>query len=203
MKKIGCFTLGLAIIFILTACGPKVVTWQEEAKQADGSMLVLTRTIRLGGGSEIGQSAPIAAESISFIHPKTGKKIIWNSPSDGYYLADPMLLQLEDDRVLVLIRPRSCGAWERYGRPNPAFILQIQEEGKVHNEIAAHLPEKYRYMNLLTFPKDLYVLKEVEKNIGIMTWNKVYEINENQVKLGSSRELNNIDYTYQFKNCGD
>jgi hypothetical protein len=200
MKKMGSAAPGLALIFILTACGPKVVTWQEEAKQADGSMLLLTRTIRMGGGSEIGQSAPVAAESIQFTHPKTGKIIVWNSSNDPYLLADPLLIQLEGDRVFVLLMPRSCGAWLRFGKPSPSFVLQVQQEGGVKYEDTGHFPEKYRYMNLIFQPKNERRLKHIQQHKGFINWSEVDGINRSHLD-GDSLKLLNVDYSYNFKNC--
>jgi hypothetical protein len=201
MKKIGRLTLGLVLIFILSACGPKVVTWQEEAKQADGSMLLLTRTIRMGGGSEIGQSAPVAAESIQFTHPKTGKIIVWNSMNDPYRLADPLLIQLEGDRVFVLLMPRSCGDWVSFNKPSPSFVLQVQQEGGVKYEDTSHLPEKYRYMNLIFQPQDEFKLKRLKDQKKLISWGEVDEMNTKHVKDGGSIGVRTIDYSYNFKNC--
>ncbi|MGL4602527.1 MAG: hypothetical protein ACRCU9_00125 [Iodobacter sp.] len=92
---------------------------------------LLTRTIRMGGGSEIGQTAPVAAESIQFTHPKAGKVMVWNSINDPCRLADPLLIQLDGDRVFVLLRPESCGDWVSFNKPSPSFVLQVQQNGIV------------------------------------------------------------------------
>ncbi len=193
---VGCGLAMLAVLVVLfgpALLGPKVVTWQEEAKQADGSILVLTRTITLGGGHEVGQTAPVAAETISFVHPKTGKTVTWNSPSDPYFLADPFLVQLDGDRLLVLIHPRSVGSRERYGNPCPSFILQEMIGGKVVNKSAFDLPEKFRKVNIVVEPK-------IEKSLEIIEEEKylplklVEEINAQQ----TNSRLMALDYCY----CG-
>jgi hypothetical protein len=200
MKKLICGVFALAS---LSACSNDI-SWNEESKQADGSMLLLSRSIKLGGGHEIGQSTPIASESISFTDTKTGNKIAWHSPSNPYFLADPVLFQFDGKIVWVLVNPRSCGAWQRYGRPNPAFILFKIENGQQQQLKADELPEPFRYMNILFWPKDEYNLQQINEMNSILSWNEIVRLNQRFLKKGASKALMDIDYSkYNMKGCGE
>ncbi|WP_410499161.1 hypothetical protein [Chitinibacter sp. S2-10] len=190
MKNKWC--LAFALVIGLSACGSEIVTWQEEAKQADGSILLLERTIRIGGGHEIGQSAPVASESISFIHPKTGKKITWNSPTDLLMSVDPMLVQLDGDRTLVLVAPRSSVDLDHYGQPCPPFVLQEIRNGKIENKPAQELLEKFRFMNLVFYPKIKKTLQRIKEE-KFLSVNVIRDINSG----GTNKKLMAIDYSYK------
>jgi hypothetical protein len=184
--------MAITLVVGLSACGSDVITWQEVAKQADGSILLLERTIRLGGGHEIGQTAPVASESISFIHPKTGKKIAWNSPSDSLMSVDPMLVQLEGERMLVLVYPHSIVSLERYGKPCPPFVLQEVSNGKIVNKSAKELPEKYRYVNIVFEPNNKKLIKKIKEE-NYLTTKSTKEINSEM----TNTKLITVDYSYK------
>jgi len=193
--------LAAMLLIGLSACGKK--TWQEEVKQADGSILIVTRTIQRGGGSEIGQSTPVAAETLSFTDPKTGQLVSWSAPS-GRHKVDPVLLQSDGQVAWVLVKPRSCGDWREFGKPDPAFVLYKVEQGKTTQHPARELPEAYRYMNILFWPKDEYNQEQIKLAKYVLKQDEIDRLNQRRIEQGTKAALIHIDFEkYDMYGCGE
>lgn len=138
-------------------------SWKEEALQPDGSKLVVERTVSRRGRHEIGQRPAIGDQSLSFTMPGTGQRLKWEdtySEDVGNGNFSPMLLGVSQGNAYVLASPKGCLSYNKWGRPNPPYVV-FRHEGKDWKRVAlADLPAEFKLPNLIFSSPD----DEVEKS---------------------------------------
>jgi len=138
-------------------------SWQEEALQPDGTKLVVKRTVLRKGRFEIGQRPSIGEQSLSFTMPGTGRRITWEdtySEDIGGGNFNPMLLGISQGKAYVLASPAGCLSYNKWGRPNPPYVI-FRHEGSKWSRIAlSELPGEFKLPNLIVSSPD----DEVEKS---------------------------------------
>lgn len=155
---------GLALIMgvSFTACGAGKSSWKEEVLLQDGSKIIVERSVDRGGRHEIGQQPPIKEQSFTFAIPKTNESITWKSGfSEDIGLADfqPLLLDISSDTAYVVTHPVGCLSYNKWGRPNPPYIV-FKYEGKVWTRIAIQeLPADIKTPNMIFSSPDSTVKK--------------------------------------------
>lgn len=131
-----------------TGWGP--ISWKEEVLLHDGSTVVIKRSQSHGGRGEIGQS-PIKLQSISFIIPGTSKRVIWKdkaTPDIGIANFDTVALHILNETPYLILHPDKCLSFNKWGRPNPPYIL-YKHEGTGWQQIQmADLPTEFENVNL-------------------------------------------------------
>ncbi|MDK9705274.1 MAG: hypothetical protein OEL20_19285 [Sulfuritalea sp.] len=138
-------------------------SWKEEALQPDGAKIVVERNVARKGRHEIGQRPAIGNQSLAFAMPGTGERVKW----EDTYSEDveggnfsPMLLGVLQGKAYVLTSPTGCLAYNKWGRPNPPYVV-FRYEGKEWKRIAlADLPAEFKMPNLIISSPD----DEVEKS---------------------------------------
>lgn len=101
-------------------------SWNEEVLLHDDRKIIASRTVERGGRHEIGQQPPIKEGSLSFTLPTTGEIVTWKSEySPDVGLADfmPLLLDMFQGAVYVVSVPVGCLSYNKWGRPNPPYIV--------------------------------------------------------------------------------
>src|SRR5690606_28700778 len=79
-----------------------------------------------GGRHEIGQPPPINKLTLGFTHPDTGQRISWKSeatPDVGIVNLKPIALDLVDGTPYLVALPVGCLAYNKWGRPDPPYIV--------------------------------------------------------------------------------
>ncbi len=119
-----------ALAICLCACGALPAngadSWQEEVILQDGNRLIVGRTVERGGRREVGQSPPIKEQNLSFVHPQTGERIVWEdkpTPDIGGANFLPMLLNIDKGVPYLVAYPMGCLAYNKWGRPNPPYVV--------------------------------------------------------------------------------
>jgi hypothetical protein len=154
LKKI--IQLGWLLIMgvSMSACSK---SWQEEVQLHDGSKIIVKRTVDRGGRHEIGQQSPIKAQSLQFILPVTNKSVIWKTEySADVGLADfkPILLNFVRGQAYIVTTPMGCLSYNKWGRPNPPYIV-FKYEGNEWKRIALlDLPAEITTPNLIISSPD-------------------------------------------------
>ena len=100
--------------------------WREEVVLHDGSTVIATRWASRGGRHEIGQPPPIKKLTLVFTHPDTGQRISWKSestPDVGIVNLKPIALDLVDGTPYLITVPVGCLAYNKWGRPDPPYIV--------------------------------------------------------------------------------
>lgn len=137
-------------------------SWKEEVLLHDGSKLIVERTIDRGGRHEIGQQPPAKEIKINFTLPKSNEQITWKSEfSADVNGADfkPLLLDIVQGSVYVVTSPVGCMAYNKWGRPNPPYII-FKYQNKAWQRITLQeLPAELNKPNMIISSPD----NEVEK----------------------------------------
>lgn len=127
-------------------------SWKEEVLLHDGSKIIVSRTVERGGRHEIGQEPPIKEQSLSFTLPKTNEKVTWEdkfTEDVGGANFLPMLLDIRDGIAYLVASPMGCLAYNKWGRPNPPYVV-FKYQGKAWSRIVLQeLPMEFKIPNLI------------------------------------------------------
>jgi len=137
--------------------GLGVDTWKEEVLLHDGSKIIVERSVERGGQHEIGQQPPIKSESLIFTMPATNELVTWkNEYSQDIGFADfmPMLLDVFQGTAYVVSAPVGCLSYNKWGRPNPPYVV-FKYEGKAWKRTPLQeLPVEINAPNLIISSPD-------------------------------------------------
>lgn len=158
-----------------TACSGE--TWKEEALQADGSVIIVERTVDRGGRHEIGQKPPIKNQSFGFTVPKTKQTVKWedNFTEDiGGSNFLPMMMNVHKDVPYVVAYPMGCTSYNKWGRPNPPYVV-FKYENKQWNRIdLQELPEELKTPNLIFSMPDIEAKNTGKSIVSAKEINAIY-----------------------------
>lgn len=122
----------LTVMVGLCACAElpgtgHTMRWKEEVKLNGGQVIVVERIYNLGGypAIESPNRSPLD-EALTFTLPGSNKAITWktefnNSPELNSL--GPLLLDVVDDVPYLATSPAGCIAYNKWGRPNPPYVL--------------------------------------------------------------------------------
>lgn len=159
LKRIAKLGLILMIGVSMSACSK---SWKEEVQLHDGSKIIVERMVDRGGRHEIGQQSPIKEQSFTFTLPATDERIIWKSGfSEDVGLADfqPLLLDIFHGAVYVVTHPVGCLAYNKWGRPNPPYVVFKYQNKAWNRTTLQELPAEIKMPNMIFGSPD----NEVEK----------------------------------------
>ena len=126
--------------------------WNEEVVLHDGRKIVVNRSLSYGGRHEIGQSAPIKEQTIKFELPDSGKTVSWTSEySDDIGRAnfDLLAIHVLNDTPYIIAGPNLCLSYNKWGRPNPPYVI-FRYEGQHWNRISlSELPSVFKNINVV------------------------------------------------------
>ncbi len=114
----------LASGLFLNACSGE--SWKEEVLLHNGQKIIVERTVDRGGRHEVGQEPPIITQTLRFKLPTSGKEIEWKTEiSHDIGLADfqPMNVDIFANNAYLVAWPVGCLAYNKWGRPNPPYIV--------------------------------------------------------------------------------
>jgi len=131
-------------------------SWQEEVLLHDGSKIIVNRSQSYGGRHEIGQSAPIKEQTLTFTLPNTSTTIEFKSEyGEDIGRANFKLLALHilNGTPYIVTGASSCQAYNKWGRPNPPYVL-FRYDSKAWKRIALEeLPAEFKDINLVVNSK--------------------------------------------------
>ena len=132
--------------------------WKEEALLHDGSKIIVSRTQDWGGRHELGQSPPIKEQAISFILPNTKKQITFkNDFGEDIGRANFLLLALHvlNDTPYIVTEPNLCLSYNKWGRPNPPYVVFKHDANKWQRISLEELPAEFKDINLVVSTKTI------------------------------------------------
>jgi len=132
-------------------------SWKEEVLLHDGTKLVVERSAVRKGRHEIGQKPPIGEERLDFKHPVTGERIRWKDAySDDVGMSNFGLLMLEIDSTTayIVVEPRGCLSYNKWGRPNPPYVVFKYQDGDWKRIALQELPARFKTPNLILSSPD-------------------------------------------------
>jgi hypothetical protein len=154
----------LLLVVSIVACAglPSIgpTSWKEEALLHDGSKIVVSRSVSRGGRHEVGQGGPYQDQSLSFTMPKSNRNVKWEdhrSEDLGSSNFLPMLLDVYGDVAYLVVSPMGCLSYNKWGRPNPPYIV-FKNDGKAWQQIPlSELPAESKATNLVFSSPDVEV----------------------------------------------
>lgn len=133
-----------------TACSGE--TWKEEALQADGSVIIVERTVDRGGRHEIGQEPPIKLQTLRFKLPGGGGTLEWKtdvSKDLGYADFQPLTVHVLSNTAYIVTKPVGCLSYNKWGRPNPPYVI-FKSNGTAWQQITvSELPIEVKAPNII------------------------------------------------------
>ncbi|OQX16677.1 MAG: hypothetical protein BWK76_11315 [Desulfobulbaceae bacterium A2] len=129
-------------------------SWREEVLLHDGRIILVKRSLSYGGRHEIGQSAPIREQTISFKLPDSHKSVTWTSEySDDIGRANFNLLAVHvlHDIPYIVTTPNLCLSYNKWGRPNPPYVF-FKFNGTVWQRVPLEeFPEEFKTINVAIY----------------------------------------------------
>ena len=151
LKRVTRLGLFILVGVGMSACSD-TVSWKEEVLLHDGSKIIVTRTQSYGGQHEVVQSAPISEHTITFTLPSSNKSLSFKSEySEDVGRANFNLLALHvlNGTPYIVAEPNLCLAYNKWGRPNPPYVL-FKYDGKAWQRIQlAEFPAELKTINLI------------------------------------------------------
>jgi hypothetical protein len=162
-------------------------SWKEEVLLQDGSRLVVERSVVRKGRHEPFQSPTIGEQSLSFVLPATHQRVRWKDEySEDLGSANflPMMLEIDKDTAYLVVLPMGCLSYNKWGRPNPPYVV-FKYQGKDWQRVALQaLPDKYKTPNLIISSPDDAVKKA---GSSLISAEMVSRINNAPVAAGSEQ----------------
>jgi hypothetical protein len=147
--------------------------WQEEVFLHDGRRIIVTRTQTYGGRHEIGQPAPVKEHVLRFRLPD-GPSFRWVSEYGediGRTNFNPLAIVADGMTPFVVAEPNLCLSYNKWGRPNPPYVVFKHDGDDWRRVDLAELPVAARQINLIAVPwlKDVYRLVEERGHVPAAT----------------------------------
>ena len=149
---------GLAIVLLILGGGVSVFAlgdntrWKEEVLLHNGQKLIAERSQTYGGQHEVGQKPPVKEQKLAFNLPGSNRTITWKSEySEDLGRANLNLLALHvlNGTPYIVTEPNLCLAYNKWGRPNPPYVL-FKYDGKAWQRIPlSKLPAKFKSINVV------------------------------------------------------
>lgn len=180
-KTIGLIlTLGVSMNACAWLFGLGDTHWKEEVLLHDGSKLIVKRSQSYGGRHEVGQGAPIKEHTISFSLLNSNKTISWTSEySEDIGRANFNLLALHilNGTPYLVTEPNLCLSYNKWGRPNPPYVL-FKYDGTSWQRIQlAELPAEFKTLNLIINSKREKEIARLASKTGYVPAEDVRKIN--------------------------
>jgi hypothetical protein len=149
---ISIMTLGVTSMEALGFLGiGNTAKWKEEVLLHDGRKIVVERWQKHGGRGEIGQS-PIKEHTLTFTLPGTKRVITWKdeySDDVGHSNFDLVALHIMHSTPYIITTAYGCLAYNKWGRPNPPYII-FKYEGTTWRRLQLKdLPSEFNNVNLV------------------------------------------------------
>lgn len=158
MMNIAKLELLLLLSFAISACAAvpalnnSTNSWKEEVLLHDGTTVIVSRSATRGGQHEPFQRPSFYSQDLSFVIPATKEKVTWQdnfSAELGSANFLPMMLEIDQEIAYLVVNPLGCLSYNKWGRPNPSYII-FKYESKAWNRISLQeLPEAFKTPNLI------------------------------------------------------
>ena len=155
-------------------------SWKEEAMLHDGRTLIVERSQTYGGRREIGQASPVRTHSLRFAMPQSGRTVTWTSEYSeelGRTNFNLLALHIQDDTSYLVVEPNLCLAFNKWGRPNPPYVL-FKHDGRAWQRVdMADLPKAFEKINLIVNNGRIGNIKDVTREKGYVSASSVESFN--------------------------
>lgn len=160
MKRIAKLSIILLLGASMSACAGlfgSSAGWKEEVLLHDGRVLLVERTYNLGGYPTLdARERTMLDETITFTLPQTNKTISWQTEF-RQDLPEPnslgaLLLDVVNDVPYLATSPAGCIAYNKWGRPNPPYVLFKYTNDAWQQIPLKEFPSELMTANLMSMP---------------------------------------------------
>ena len=153
-------------------------SWKEEVLLHDGRTLIVERSIIRRGRHEIGQPPPVGEQTIRFKLPQSRKTVRWTSAYDddlGGSDFNLLAVHVLNDTPYIIAEPDLCLSYNKWGRPNPPYVI-FRHDGAAWQRIPiAQLPAEFKTFNVVMALPEHYTKTMARE--GRVSAEKVRELN--------------------------
>lgn len=151
------------------------MSWKEEVVLHDGKIIVAERFYNLGGypAIESHNRTPLD-ETITFVLPESNNQISWrteyrNELSESSSLG-ALLLDVVDGVPYIATSPTGCIAYNKWGRPNPPYVLFKYVNDEWKRIPLEEFPPVLVHANMMSRPdsrvlKSYYTVEQVKEQM--------------------------------------
>lgn len=171
----------------MSACAMGGASWKEEVLLHDGKKLIVERWVVRKGRHEPFQRPTIGEQSLSFAFPSTHQRVRWKDEySEDLGSANflPMMLGIDNDVAYLVASPLGCLSYNKWGRPNPPYVVFKFQGGDWKRIALQELPAKYKTPNLIISSPDDAAKKA---GVNLISAEMVSRINNAPVAAGSEQ----------------
>jgi hypothetical protein len=170
----------------MSACADGT-SWKEEVLLHDGTKLIVERSVVRKGRHEPFQRPTIGEQSLSFVLPTTHQRVRWEDAySDDLGSANflPMMLEADKDAAYLVTSPLGCLSYNKWGRPNPPYVVFKYQGGDWKRIALQELPVRFKTPNLVISSPD-----DAAKKAGgsLISAERVSQFNNAPVAAGSEQ----------------
>lgn len=127
-------------------------SWKEEVLLHDGSKIIVERWQKRGVSREIGQRPDISDQSITFTIPGTKKIVSWKDEYSKEIAGSNftlLALHILNSTPYIITTPHLCLSYNKWGRPNPPYVIFKFESNKWKRIGLTMLPLDFKNINLV------------------------------------------------------
>lgn len=155
-------------------------TWKEEVLLHDGSKIIVERHKERHGRHEIGQKPPTGDQSIEFTIPGTNRTLTWRdeySEDVGSANFNLIALHILNGTPFVVTTAYGCLSYNKWGRPNPPYIL-FKHDGRNWQRVQiSELPKEFQTINLVANDSREREIEEAAKGLGYVPASVIAKLN--------------------------
>jgi hypothetical protein len=166
-------------------------SWKEEVLLHDGKKIIVERSQRHGGRHEITQSSPVSEHEITFALPKTNKTIKFKSEYSedvGRVNLNLLALHILNETPYIVAEPNLILAYNKWGRPNPPYVLFTYDGQKWERIKISELPREFSTINLIVNNGNEYRIEKIINKQGFIPSDEVVKFNDS-LKDAQHREI--------------
>lgn len=131
--------------------------WKEEVQLHDGRVLVVERHFNLGAyPTPDAHERALRDQTITFVLPDSNKKISWKTEFNNNVpepnSLSPLLLDVVGGVPYLATSPAGCIAYNKWGRPNPPYVLFKYADGAWQRISLQEFPVEFVRANLMPTP---------------------------------------------------
>lgn len=180
------------------------MSWKEEVLLHDGQTVIVQRSQTYRGRFEPGSSAPVGDHNVRFVLPRGQREWSWTSdygPELGRTNFNLVAIHAKDGVPYIVATPNLCLSYNKWGRPNPPYVLFKGEDNGQWTRIAMEqLPQEFATINVVV---DTLSHRDVQlmRSLTVVPQKKIQELNadlrsaENKTIVRERRPQQEIEST--------
>ncbi len=173
----------LLAVISLSACAGRFGIggdrWKEEVLLHDGQTIIVQRSQTYRGRFEPGGRAPVGEHTVRFVLPHGQREWSWTSEYGqglGRTNFNLVAIHAKDGVPYIVNTPNLCLSYNKWGRPNPPYVIfKGEENGQWVRIPMEQLPLEFSTINVVVEPSNR--LQEM-LSLGVVPQKKIQAFNK-------------------------